>query len=159
MLQWAKRNFQAWCLGMQMREMDDWIAKLRDKDSDEVSCLLMLAMHYRNGKLATTGIDLMNPYAAVTTNPFLAIQLVSEIKDAQRRGMPVVAAGIFVWLFTIRAALAPPLRPGARQLWGQLQCGFAGIAKASHDFASLVGGHPDITDAGKFPDGFTPEPK
>ena len=158
MFGWLKNKAQAKFVGIQKREVDDWIAKLRSLDSSEVATILAMAMHYRNTVLDEKEIDLMFPFVVITIDPSFALKVNHDVQKLQREKLFSMASGAIVWLFTLRAALSPELRESGRQIWAQLERVFPKVEEAAHGFYAVTGMLPDFDGAGKFPDGFTPDP-
>ena len=158
MFKWLKKTTQTAFINIQDREMRDWIGQLRSQDSNEVAAILVMAMHFRNTLLRNGGVDLMFPHLALSTDPMLAVRLNQQLQELQREKLFTVASGAIVWLFTVRAAIEPALRDLGRQLWGQLERGFPKADEAVDGLFRITGLMADITDIGRFPDGFTPNP-
>lgn len=158
MFSWLKSKVQAGLVGIQEREMSDWIRKLQAQDGEEVAAIVAMAMHYRNSMLFDLKIDLMYPFVAIQNERMLGVRLNQHLQEVQREKMFSLASGIIVWLFTIRAAQEPGLRLLGRELWRQLARGFPHVVQAASSLKQVSGIALDVRDAGRFPDGFTPDP-
>jgi len=137
--------------------MRDWIKNLSALDSEEVAGILVMAMSFRNILRQTNNIDLMLPFLAINQEPTIAIMLNRQLQELQKEKLFSIASGAIVWLFTIRAAFEPSLRDLGRQLWRELARGFLKANESAEGLFELTGEMPDITDIGRFPDGFTPD--
>jgi hypothetical protein len=153
---WLKSKVQAAIAASHRREMEGWVRKLRRLDADEVAYILAIAMHYRNSAMQRVGVDLMSPFDAIAQRPALALQLNHDLQLLQKKQMPTLASGAIIWLFTVRAARDPGLRDVGRELWAQLARGFHDVESAAARVGAAIGAPPLLTDAGRFPDGFTP---
>jgi len=158
MFGWLRAKAHASLVRIQGREMMDWIRRLQSQDGDEVAAILAMAMHYRNSMLSELKMDLMYPFAAIQKDHFLADRLNQDLQEVQQEKLFSLGSAIIVWLFTIRAAQEPVLRSLGRDLWRQLARGFPHVHEAAASLGQISGVTINTNDAGRFPDGFTPDP-
>ncbi len=146
---------------LQQRQIDSYLLKLRAMDADEIGNVVALAAHMRNKFLDETGIDLLDPYAATAVDPDCVIKLSKTADYFQKKGMigRINAAGIMVWIHTLRATINPDIRMTVRAMWGELSRGFPYVQDGARFFKDITGDTLDLSDAGRYPDGLTPQPK
>lgn len=145
----------------QQRELDEFLENLRGMDKLEIAGPLCLAIDYRNAVLADSGLDLLEPHLAMAAKPSLQWTVNRDIKAAQKGGENgrVLAAGLMMWLHTLRAVRNPRLRAKAREMWGELGRAFDSISDGAILVETVTGFSPNLSGCGRFPDGFDPQPE
>ena len=146
---------------LQQRQIDSYLLKLRAMDADEIGYVVALAAHMRNKFLDETGIDLLDPYAATAADPDCVIKLSKTADYFQKKGMigRINAAGIMVWIHTLRATINPDIRMTVRAMWGELSRGFPYVQDGARLLKNMTGDTLVLSGAGRYPDGLTPQPK
>ncbi|MGF1629178.1 MAG: hypothetical protein ACFCUT_06875 [Kiloniellaceae bacterium] len=153
MLKWLAKKAQ-------QREIDDYLLKLRGMDGDEIGGVVALAAHMRNRYLGESGRDFLQPHATTAADPTLVISLVTAAKDLQKMGPTglVHAAALMLWIHTLRGAMNADLRPRVRDMWAEAARGFPHIGGGAAVIEAMTGQALDLDAAGRFPEGFTPQP-
>lgn len=137
--------------------MDDFTNKLSVVDAKEIGFVMAIALHWRN-QLALEGLDLLKPQVVLVQAPNTKWKILQLIRKLQRDGEPSFAAGLMVWLHTLRAVSHLELRGHGRRMWAQLQRGFPHIDAGADSAARVFGKYIATDGAGTFPYGLTPEP-
>lgn len=158
MFNWIKGKVDAKLTAVQAAEVDDWTRKLKSIDSIAVGGIVAMSAHARNQWRAKTGVDLLMPHLAIHQEPFIAMQLLQNLKGLQKAGNETAASGFFPWLFTVRACFDLNLLPNTRELWRQLERGFEDVESASEDLEIIFGARLSLERAKEFPQGFIPDP-
>jgi hypothetical protein len=125
-------------------------------DSDELGMAAAMACVWAVEIRDDYGWNLFSPHEVVSATPEAIIKIGRLVRYSQKQGQQglVYAVGGLVWSHTLRAALDPRLRGGAREIWSHVERGFP-YAQESADL--LLQGV--LKNVGMFPDGFTPEVK
>ena len=158
------RNLQA---SNSERDITIFLNGLRGSDSGEIAAVVAMASIHRI-HLNEMGILLNSALGSgpqiLTLDEHRAVQhIVGKLtRKCQANGRPDLAAGMMVWLHSIRAFTFPEIRILAREMWGELSRGFDGAEKSieSIKILSLIP-VPDIEklDFYYIPEGLTPEIK
>ena len=149
--------FLRFFIGVQRKELNSFLEKLKGMDGAELGMPLAVATHFRHALEAAGHMPMdMIPYIAI--NPAFAQQLSRQANAFQSAGNLMAAVGPMVWCHTARAAISQELRPLARAMWGELARGLPHIDAANVMFRQMSGSYLDIEGASDFPIGFTPEP-
>jgi hypothetical protein len=153
---WLERKFYNWGIGAQKREIDPWLDNLRSVNGDEVGTLLAVATHIRHGLELRLGVDLLDPILTHTAKPDLIFELHRIVKHCQSTGQQSDAAGVMVWLFTLRCGAALELRQRGRELWKELQRGYPHVKEAADSLGALSGKTINIDGFDRIPIGLEP---
>jgi hypothetical protein len=153
---WLERKFYNWGIGAQKREIDPWLDNLRSVNGDEVGALLAVATHIRHGLELRLGVDLLDPILTHTAKPDLIFELHRIVKHCQSTGQQSDAAGVMVWLFTLRCGAALELRQRGRELWKELQRGYPHVKEAADSLGALSGKTINIDGFDRVPIGLEP---
>ena len=159
MLRWIGNKILEKSIEVQKKEIARFIDNIKAMDGSEVGSILATATHIRNQLIDQYDWDLQDPILLCFTKPNIAIEINQLIKAFQENDDTVSAAGMMVWLFTVRAAMSPDIRGLGRELWGQLERGFDHVEEARIQILSLGGKIIDIDGYEKFPIGMEPTPK
>ena len=158
MLDWLRRKVVVAATQTQKREMTAWIDNLSQMNSDEVAALLGMATHQRKWIEAEQGVNLLDPIVAYTAQPNLLMFLHGVIQSCQKSNRQMEAAGVMVWLFTLRAGANLELRGLGRRLWRELARGVPGAEQAATGYFVLTHVLLDIDGFEQMPIGLEPEP-
>lgn len=153
------RRLQLWGVNIQRREMVDFTENLEAMDGDEIGMLVACANHQRVVLRETKGWDLLYPAILCATRPDLPALVAGAIKDLQKQGKQPFAAGLMVWLHTLRSMETLELRKEGRLLWAQLQRGFPHAERSALSLIGLTGVVFRLEGVGLFPDGLEPTPR
>jgi hypothetical protein len=157
MLSWFRRKVIDAATQTQAREMKAWIGNLSQMNSDEVAAVLGMATHQRKWIEEERGADLLDPIVAYAAQPGLLMFFHGVIQSHQKSNRPMEAAGVMVWLFTLRAGANLQLRGLGRHLWRELARGIPGVEKAAMGYFHLTGVMLEIDDSERIPIGLEPE--
>lgn len=115
-----RRLIQNWATSRRRKELDDFVLGLAGSDGSELGLLVAMATTIRN-QFLVEGINLMSPAVLMATDSMAAYKLSSLCTKLQRSNQQHQAAGVMVWLHTLRAASEPTLRLKGREMWGHLE--------------------------------------
>lgn len=141
------------------REIDQYLLMLRQIDSDEAGMLAALTYDWSSKLHATHGWDLFDPWALLSKETDLPMHLGRMVRSLQSQGPSgaVKASGLIVWAHTVRGAVNTKIRGEVREIWGHIRRGFP---YAEDQVVTLLMEHRmhcDISNLGRFPEGFAPE--
>lgn len=122
-------------------------------------------MYQRRTEITYINYKILNPALEFLNDPSLLIKLGSGIKEKQKAEEYLFAAGLMVWLHTIRSVGHPSLRVLGRSLWEQLARGMPYVPELMSEgmiVRLLEDLYPsmalDIDGYEQFPEGLTPSP-
>lgn len=156
---WIANATLRWADGRQQKEIGDYIRHLRSMDGDEIGWVMAIASHQRQKLETSRGWPLLYPAACWRLEPNIAIKLTQVTLEIQRQNSPQLAAGLMVWVHTIRVlspTSSPELRQLGREMWGELSRGFKHVSSAADQIAAMTGNRPCIDGADNVPDGLAP---
>lgn len=148
---------QKFLIKMQLKDAKSFLQNLKVMDGSELGLVVALATHYRNDWL-DKGTDVSRPIQLQATDPMFVTAIISEIKKLQNNNMQHLVPGLMVWVHSLRAGNDLKLRGVVRQIWGELERGFAHVVNAREDALSFIPIPLDIVGYEEFPDGLTPNP-
>jgi|APLak6261699311_1056244.scaffolds.fasta_scaffold00349_7 hypothetical protein len=152
------RLFMKWALRSQLKEINEFIENLKSMDSDEIGLLVAVSAHIKNS-YAQDGHYINDPIIYTAQNPLAAVEFGKLIRFMQKQKRPEYAAGVMVWLHTMRAGINLNLRSRARVMWGELERGFKSAPLHVWTINAPDGSRLNIKNYDTFPIGFDPEPK
>ncbi|HDU8563571.1 TPA: hypothetical protein RG686_000837 [Morganella morganii] len=159
MQKWIGRYFQK-------KEVIQFISALKQQDAADIAPLIIVATSYRNALKKNADIDLLKPALCIIKDPDILLIFRPEIELKQRNEEYEIAAGLMVWLHTLRCASDPLLRKYGRELWQELQRGFKYVEPFIYNTGIEVAVNTpytkiplDINEYDYFPEGLTPEVK
>lgn len=117
-----------------------------------------MATHQRH-RLSEMGFDVSDPILCVHKDPSVVFKLSQTAVGFQKQDQLLAAAGLMVWIHTLRAVVRSELRVDARELWRHLSRGFPYVADGAHAIELLTGTPVATDDAVMFPQGFAPDPE
>jgi hypothetical protein len=154
---WLKNLLLRGVVATQRREMIAFTTNLSAMDAEEIGLVVACANHQRLLMLENSGWDFNYPAVLADHPSNIPVLLGNAIIELQRQGRPQLAAGIWVWVHTLRAFRLLELRQDGRDLWRQLARGFPFVDSAADGAALLFGQRFRTEGAGVFPDGLTPD--
>ena len=155
---WLTKKFDQWASSKQREELTRFIDMLRSMDGAELGHVVALATHLRHG-LEDEGHNVMDPIVYTAQNVTFALFLSRTSIQLQKKQQTQEAAGMMIWLHTVRAAIRLELRSLGRDMWRQLERGFPYVEESALHFRQLSGVWLNISDARQFPAGLSPEPE
>jgi hypothetical protein len=126
-------------------DIKTFLGAVKSMDTTELVNTLGIAHQQRLNLIKRGEGDPMFPWEAVITNPELTLTLAQRTKHLQEKGDVIslaVAAGLMLWVHTLRAVADPEVRTKARELWGEFERAFPHMAAGIET---------------SFPDGLTPK--
>lgn len=145
-MNWFTNKIDKWAVNKQREELSTFVDMLKAMDSDELGLVVAGATHARHG-MKGLGHDVMNPIQYLTVNPTFPLTLSHLVRDYQKAGKPQEAAAIMIWLHTFRGANSLEVRGLARNMWRELERGFAYAESAAATCAMLGGPTLNVEDA------------
>ncbi|MBL4927934.1 hypothetical protein [Fuscibacter oryzae] len=127
MLGWIKRKVEISSAKAATEDIERQIAMLKGADDDDLGLLIASATFYRfflnqHGVVPSGAFDLGEVRDAEGCD-FFPMELNRLIREAQKEGNPVGAAGLMILLHSARAINMPELRFLGRSMWKELQRG------------------------------------
>jgi hypothetical protein len=153
---WLREATENKIVQSHLSEMMPYLRQLSNASDEDVAHIYLAALAYRNTYKKTVGIDLFNPQEAIEKNKAIALDIGAHIRDAQKSTLYVTAAGLKVWLFTIRSLTHDELRPIGVALWRQFPRGFPHVPTVAEAVYETTGFRNDLTDSRIVPLGFEP---
>jgi hypothetical protein len=157
---WLSNKFLIWATNSQAKDLEQFTARLSAMDSYEIGMIVAVATDRRHKLGELYGWDMLDPLSVEKLDPYAAVKLSRIIKQVQSDGHTIVAAGLMVWIHTLRAGTSLDLRILGRRLWSQLSRGFphAIDAELSLDNTRRDGIILNMQGYDQFPIGLTPLP-
>lgn len=127
-------------------------------DAHEIAAVLALATMQRNALTDTLGWDLLDPMMAMMRDRHLAIKINALIRQKQKQGDFHSAAGLMIWLHTLRAGTSLDLRSSGREMWRELQRAFPHVPAVANGMLAANFEQVNLDGYDQFPIGLTPDP-
>lgn len=140
-------------------DITDFTRRLSAIDGSEIGLIVAVATDLRRGIQRRLGWDLLDPLALIAMHPTASYDLVKLTQEFQKNGQQHLAAGMMVWVHTVRAAGEIDLRQCGRDLWRQLERGFRHAEASAEGYYDLTGAALDTSGCNLFPLGMTPDPE
>lgn len=156
---WLTNKIGNWALETQRREIASFVTNMRAMDGAEIGLVAACANHQRLLILEAKGWDLRYPALLADHPANVPLVIGNVIRDLQRQGKQPLAAGMMVWLHTVRSMQWLELRQLGRDMWGELARGFPYVEESANSFFELTGYRFETDDACDFPDGLSPMPR
>ena len=159
MFGWLKRKVQISSLNAIEEDLDRFLLGLKGSDSSELGLIVAVASHWRNRLETEFGWNLDYPDTVEAQDPTAPLKLVKMIRQNQmgrNDPMNLMAAGLMVWIHTLRASARPELRLKGREMWGELCRGIPHADSAVSIIAQHHGLHIDAHGAERVPDNLQP---
>lgn len=158
MFGWLKKKALDSLIETQKREMTAWIDNLSQMNSEEVALIVCVVTHIRHQIETIRPIKLLDPIVTYGADPQAIMWMHGLIKGMQQDGRPTDAAGVMVWLFTLRAGGNLALRGLGRRLWRELARGMPKAKDAETNYWILTKQLLNIEGYDQIPIGLEPEP-
>lgn len=130
-----KRWIDSWARNAQKREAEQFHLMLRGAN-DEVASLALASAIVWAEVLQQRNIDMYSVSEWALYEPLMPVELGKLIRKVQATE-PEHAVGLMVWLHTLRGAMDPELRHGAREIWRELQRGAINAVDAACEIARV----------------------
>jgi len=121
----------------------------------EIGGVLALACHWRAKLEKHFGWNLDDPDLVIVSDIACAMKVRRMINEVQEKE-PTTAAGLMVWLHTLRATQTPEVRPKAREMWAQLQRGLPYVEEAAETLQIVTGHVVQTKGAERIPQNLRP---
>lgn len=156
---WFSKKIDSAATASAARELDESLALLRSMPDEDLGLTCVIVNHCRQA-LEKAGYSVSQPKTLVAKKPGASLALVKMVKDFQRQGAAQMAAGLIIWVHTVRGAYHANenLRPRVLDLWRQLSRGFPHAAKHIDLVQSMVSVPVRLEGHDRFPEGFDPRP-
>ncbi|MDG9785306.1 hypothetical protein [Metapseudomonas otitidis] len=142
---------------MQKRELRKFVDQLASMDGSEIGLIVAVATHHRHA-WEDEGVQLLDPINYVPKDPTVTVRIVRAIQGYQKSKEMIDAAGLMVWLHTMRVGARIELRQLAREMWRHLERGFPHTNAAAIEILNITGRMPRVGGYETFPSGLTPDP-
>jgi hypothetical protein len=123
-------------------ELSEFLRRMLEVDGTALGMTAVQAAQFAAFLYADTDgkTDLRSPGAALASRPGLLSELTEIVIQLQKAGRQSEAAGIIVWVNTLRAELMPELRPPVKQMWSLIsQRGFPYADEEATSYAEMAG--------------------
>lgn len=150
------KMIEKWAVGKQEQELHAFAEQLQSVNGDELGLVVAMATHLRHNLERESGVSLLFPVVASAQKPDLTVVLNRLIRDFQRQGGQPLAAGVMVWLHTLRAmsvVASPKLRNLGRKMWDELERGFDHVQWAKLTAIQMTGDVLNVDGSATRPDG------
>ncbi|NTI22280.1 hypothetical protein G6M87_10470 [Rhizobium rhizogenes] len=155
---WLSNKLGNWATATQKKELTEFVDRLRAMDGSEIGLVVAIGTDRRHKLKEVLGWDMLEPALLERSEPFAAMQLNKLIRQMQVDKKPLVAAGLLIWIHTLRAANSLDLRQQGREMWRQLERGFPHAYASAEGFYDLGGPELNLDNYQIFPSGLTPDP-
>ncbi|WP_372603717.1 hypothetical protein [Actibacterium sp.] len=140
----------------QQQELAAYADSLKGLTPKEVALTLLLATQIR-WQLNEVGVDVMRPAAALQADRALVKKSEAEVRRFQKDKKMHDAAGMAVWMHTLRAAQHPALRDDARRMWAELARGMPKVSDWAQELFLETGEALEWRGHDMFPQGMAPD--
>lgn len=152
MFRFFKGKFQRWAAKQQREELVYYVDMLRGCDSGARAMVVAAATDFRN--VVMQAPEFLEAQAQGGEIMFLH-QMYSA---AQESNMSQIAAGIAVWIHTLRAEKELSNRSIVKEMWALLATSFDEVEEAAETMAIFMGGRDlNIDGFERIPFGYEPE--
>jgi hypothetical protein len=150
MFRFFKGKLQRWRAKQQREELVYYVDMLRGAELEARAMVVAAATDFRNVVMQSPAF--LKEEAAGTEILFLH----DAYRAAQKSNMGQIAAGIAVWIHTLRAEKEISNLFIAKEMWTLLAASFDGVEDAAEDLALFMGGRRfDIRGYDRIPVGFS----
>jgi len=141
------------------RELSEFISLLKNSEDRGVASIIAIATHQRHAFASSLGWDLLKP-ASIWAERRDCSLLMAKTYDQRRKkdNNPLLGLDVAVWMHTLRATApeaSSALRALGREMWRELERGFAALPKAATKLARMVGGELNVDGARTIPVGLS----
>lgn len=136
---WLSRKLMSWGAKSQKSEIADLVQRLAGLDSSEVSMMVVAAAEWRNRLAESEGLDLLQPGAVLVQHPKLTFILSRTVQKLQGSCDFAAAAGLIIWVHSLRAMTDPLLRADGRAMWRELERGFPHVLQTTAELEAITG--------------------
>jgi len=150
---WFARKVNNWASKRQRKDLEDFLLRLRAMDGEEIGHLVAVATHVRH-KIEAKGHSLLDP---LSNEPWITAGLSKHTVQLQKEGDLVTAAGLMVWVHTLRAGSHLEIRQLGRNMWRELERGFPHVEDAALGAVVTLGVELNTDGSDSIPLGLNPE--
>jgi len=155
MFGWLKRRARIAVVNSLNADLERFLLSLRGAEPMEIGGVLALACHWRGKLEKHFGWNLDCPDLVIVSDTAGAMKVRQMIREAQEKE-PTMAAGLMVWLHTLRATQTPEVRPKAREMWAQLERGLPYVEEAAETLQIVTGYALQTQGADRIPQNLRP---
>lgn len=139
MFGWLRQKIRNWATDSQRDQMQRFVISLRGQTASELGTVVVIATIVRlTVDERTLPVTLLEGLAHGERELAAPLFLNHLIRQLQKQGSLPQAAGAMVWLHSARAIITPELRLLGREMWRELERGFANIDEARIDLMLLT---------------------
>lgn len=150
MIQFFQGKLQRWRAKQQREELVYYIDMLKGAEIGARAMVVATATDFRN--IVMDSPEFMEAQAAGAE----MLVLHEAYKSAQEENLPQVAAGIAVWIHTLRAEKEISNKFVAKEMWALLATSFDEVEKAAEILALVLGGRDlNVDRYDRIPPGFS----
>jgi hypothetical protein len=150
MFRFFEGKLQRWRVKQQREELVYYIDMLKGAEIEARAMVVAAATDFRNVMMESPAF--LKEQAAGTEVMFLH----DAFRAAQKSGSPQIAAGIAVWIHTVRAEKELSNRHIAKEMWALLAASFDEVEEAAESLRLFMGGRSlDIEGYDRIPLGFS----
>ena len=154
---WIKRKIQIASVRAASDDIDRFLLGLRGASDRELGLSVALAAHARHILERNFNWDLSPPDVVTMRTPAATLFVNRLIGNSQKNNNGAMAAGLMVWLHSLRSSDIPEIRLQARQMWGELARGFPYAEEAATDSLEFAGLQLQISGFDQIPEYLRPE--
>ena len=156
-MSWIRNKLLGFSVGINRKELEAFISNISSMDSIELGLPVAVATDVRH-RLEKMGHSPMDPLTYVAVCPEFPLLMSQLTREFQKSGNNALAVGPMIWCHTARASASMELRGLGRQMWRELARGFPHVERGALMYRQLTGQELDISDYGRLPAGFDPNP-
>ena len=158
MFGFLKKKILDKAVAIQVKEISDFNLNLSRMNSDEIGMGVAQATHIRHNFQERLGVNLLEPSVALLQDASLPLAINKTIQEFQKNGNMTDAAGMMIWLHTLRSMGEFEVRPHGRELWKQLARGFPHVTESALNFEMVSGVALNFEGYNEIPQGLEPNP-
>ena len=155
MFGWLKRKAELKIISTMQEDINRFILGLRGGSPSEIGTVVVFANQWRNQLEERFNWDLSYPNLVAAKDISSTIRLNQMVRAAQKE-QSAGAAGLMVWLHTLRASDTPELRLLGREMWAQLARGIPHAKDAAEGIFDVFGVRMDTTGVERIPENLGP---
>jgi hypothetical protein len=149
MFTYFKAKLQRWSAKEQREDLVYFIDMLKGADAGAIAMVVATATDFRNTVMESP------EFLTAQAQGLDAIYLVKTYQQLQKNNMQHIAAGVAVWLHTVRAEKEISNRYIAKEMWALLASSFDEVEEAADMLALIMGGRDlNIDGYDRIPYGF-----
>ena len=150
MFGWLKRKAELKIISTMEEDINRLILGLKGGSPSEVGMVVVFTNHWRNVLEKQFNWNLDHPDLVALAEIGVAFRINRMARTVQKEE-PATAAGLMVWLHTIRASETPEIRVLGREMWAQLARGIPYAEEAADGIFHVFGIRLNTTGVQRIP--------